>query len=149
MAIGRGSTCPMTITRLTMETRRLMAIRPLRRGAPPAASHRAGCPNGADAPPRRPAAESIRGACGVFATWAAAVRVFCIAVRPRYLRFLAGKTRSPGSSIIPTGCISADCDRAASSRCIRAPLDCAPSLPGPSRLWRDDHLLSHGTIGIR
>ncbi len=34
MAIGRGSTCPMTITRLTMETRRLMAICPLRRGAP-------------------------------------------------------------------------------------------------------------------
>lgn len=34
MAIGRGSTCPMTITRLTMETRRLMTICQLRRGAP-------------------------------------------------------------------------------------------------------------------
>lgn len=34
MAIGRGSTCPTTITRLTMETRRLMAICLLRRRAP-------------------------------------------------------------------------------------------------------------------
>ncbi len=210
---ARGSTCPMTITRLTMETRRLMTICQLRRGAPlrsivsgrilqrcrcaappphnrisprslwrissagrsrtrfpyrrttpiPTTPHRqnpiarlVNHSDGMHLSSLRPCSLVVvhprsvgYGACGVSTARAAAVHVFRIAVRPRYLRPLTGKTRSPGSSIIPTGCISAACDRAASSRCIRAPLDCAPSLPRPSRLWRDDHILSYGAIGIR
>lgn len=149
MAIGRGSTCPTTITRLTMETRQPMTICPLRREVPLRSLVSCRMPQRcryAAPPPRNripPRSLWRIHSVGSSRTRFPYRRTTPIPTTPRRQNPIARLVNHPDgmhlSSLRPCSLVVVH----------PRSLDCASSLPRPSRLRRDDHLLSHGAIGIR